>query len=121
MTPEYHFTSDQLSDYLDKVREAWRAAEVEPLRAAAVMAKTRLDDFADKANAGQVHYSARELKRKIGAAFSDFDLCQQQEQPGADDICAACGSPRREHQPGGTRWGPTTLCGVFIQQHGDMK
>lgn len=40
---------------------------------AAVMAKMRLESFADQANAGQVHYSARELKRKIWAAFSDFE------------------------------------------------
>lgn len=31
-----------------------------------------------------------------------------------DEICAACGSARREHLPGGTRYGPTTLCGAFI-------
>ncbi len=53
-------------------RSATYEAECERLREAVAMAKTRLDDFADKANAGQVHYSARELKRKIGAAFADF-------------------------------------------------
>lgn len=40
---------------------------------------------------------------------------QKSSEP-ADDICAACGSPRSEHMPGGTRYGPTTLCGVFIPQ-----
>ena len=39
----------------------------------AQMAKTRLDNFADDANAGRCHYDARELKRKIWAAFVDFD------------------------------------------------
>lgn len=37
------------------------------------MAKTRLDNFADQANAGTIEYNARELKRKIGAAFADLD------------------------------------------------
>ena len=40
---------------------------------AAQMARRRLEDFADQANAGKVHYSARELKRRIWAAFADFD------------------------------------------------
>lgn len=32
-----------------------------------------------------------------------------------DELCAACGESRREHvTPGGTRYGPTTLCGAFI-------
>jgi hypothetical protein len=53
---------------VDQERKAWAS-----VREGAAMAKRRLDDFADKANAGQVHYSARELKRKIGAAFADFD------------------------------------------------
>lgn len=58
------------------------SAETDRMRTAiegAVMAKTRLDDFADKANAGQIHYSARELKRKIGAAFADFDSAADQQ------------------------------------------
>jgi hypothetical protein len=37
------------------------------------MARTRLENFADDANAGNVHYSARELKRKIWAAFADVE------------------------------------------------
>jgi hypothetical protein len=60
-------------------REAMKA-ENERLRAtveAAAMAKTRLDHFADHANAGKVHYDARELKRKIWGAFAEFDACQQ--------------------------------------------
>lgn len=40
---------------------------------AAQMARRRLEDFADQANAGKVHYSARELKRKIWSAFAEFD------------------------------------------------
>jgi hypothetical protein len=38
------------------------------------------------------------------------------QQRSDSDICAACGSPRREHEPGGTRSGPMTLCGAFIPQ-----
>lgn len=56
--------------------------EVARLRAAvdaATMARTRLDDFADKANAGLVHHDGREWKRRIWAAFSDFDAYQQKE------------------------------------------
>jgi hypothetical protein len=37
------------------------------------MARTRLERFADEAQAGRVHYDARELKRKIWGAFSDAD------------------------------------------------
>ena len=48
-------------------------AERSEIVEAAKMARTRLEDFADKANAGTVHYSARELKRKIWAAFVEFD------------------------------------------------
>ncbi len=85
-----------MSDLVAELRqeaESWKAvaesyendrleqkAEIERLNAkviAATMAKTRLDHFADDANAGAVHYSARELKRKIGAAFADFDAVQQ--------------------------------------------
>jgi hypothetical protein len=44
---------------------------------AAAMARTRLEDFADKANAGQIHYDARELKRRIWAAFADFDAARK--------------------------------------------
>lgn len=40
------------------------------------MARTRLDDFADKANAGLVHHDAREWKRRIWAAFADFDAAR---------------------------------------------
>ena len=46
---------------------------IEQLKTTARMAKTRLERFADEANAGHVHYDARELKRKIWSAFADFD------------------------------------------------
>lgn len=60
---------------IGSIRQALNMKDVgrDELRDAALRAKTRLDDFADQANAGQVHYSARELKRKIGAAFTDLD------------------------------------------------
>jgi hypothetical protein len=67
-------------DWNGKHQEA--TLEIERLRAtveAAAMAKTRLDHFADYANAGKVHYDARELKRKIWGAFAEFDACQQTE------------------------------------------
>jgi hypothetical protein len=67
-----------------------RDAEIERLRAdnerlltilgAATMAKNRLNTFADQANAGDVHYDARELKRKIWGAFSDFDAALDIQQ-----------------------------------------
>lgn len=50
--------------------------EVEQLRAAverAQWARTRLDDYADRDNAGRVQGGGREWKRKIWAAFADFD------------------------------------------------
>lgn len=62
---------------------AMQMRQIDQLRQAATMAKTRLDDFADKANAGHVHYSARELKRKIGAAFADFDALVPEKQSSA--------------------------------------
>lgn len=70
---------DGRESFLTK-RLAERGEEVERLRekvAAAEMAKTRLNDFADKANAGQVHHDARELKRKIWAAFAEFDAASE--------------------------------------------
>jgi len=39
----------------------------------AKMARTRLERFADEANAGRVHHDARELKRRVWASFADFD------------------------------------------------
>lgn len=49
-----------------------RVAELEAALTAADMAKTRLDIFADQANAGLVQYNARELKRRVFGAFSEF-------------------------------------------------
>jgi hypothetical protein len=46
---------------------------VRVLEDAASMARSRLENFADAANAGRVHYDPRELKRRIWAAFSEFD------------------------------------------------
>lgn len=48
----------------------WQAAA---MLEGAEMARKRLEDFADQANAGKVHYDARELKRRIWSAFADFD------------------------------------------------
>lgn len=71
--------SDQAREAAKRMRQTfevtgdrWFKIAADKLEAAA-MAKTRLDDFADQANAGRVHYSARELKRKIGSAFIEFD------------------------------------------------
>jgi hypothetical protein len=62
-----------------EAREHFGASDQEPAAClvkqveAAGWARKRLEDFADKANAGDIHYSARELKRRIWAAFADFD------------------------------------------------
>lgn len=40
---------------------------------AVAMAKKRLDDYADKANAGKVQSDGRSWKRQIWAAFADYD------------------------------------------------
>lgn len=49
------------------------------------MARTRLESFADAANAGKVHHDAREWKRRIWAAFADYDairaLSQSPQEP----------------------------------------
>lgn len=69
-------------DMLKRLRETWgpRDYEVTDLCKEAVavieaaqMARKRLEDFADQANAGKVHHDARELKRKIWSAFAEFD------------------------------------------------
>lgn len=44
------------------------------------MARKRLETFADEANAGRVHYDARELKRKIWAAFAEFDATEKEAE-----------------------------------------
>lgn len=49
---------------------------------AADMARKRLEDFADQANAGKVHYDARELKRKIWAAFAEYDAIRAADEKG---------------------------------------
>lgn len=65
---------------LDSMTERCRVAELKVV--AAEMARTRLNDFADKANAGQVHHDARELRRRVWASFSDFDAANHQQRSG---------------------------------------
>lgn len=43
------------------------------LEEAVAMAKKRLDNYADMANAGQVQSDGRSWKRQIWAAFADYD------------------------------------------------
>lgn len=60
-------------------------------------------------------------RRKVRENRAEWfdDVCAaltggERATPRDGDICASCGAPYQEHQPGGTRYGPTTLCGVFI-------
>ncbi len=49
------------------------AAEGLALVDAAKMARTRLQTYADQANAGEAQAGGRELARKIWGAFAEFD------------------------------------------------
>lgn len=61
-------------------------------------------------NSPYVDQSIKNMRDKIDAALTGGERAT----PRDGDICASCGAPYQEHQPGGTRYGPTTLCGVFI-------
>ena len=60
----------------EQLKEFSSRAYIEKVEAAK-MARKRLEDFADQAQAGRVHYDARELKRKVWAAFAEFDSLER--------------------------------------------
>lgn len=74
-----------------------------------------------------IHDAAAHLKNQAPRAEEGVTFCYvtynkcDKKCPTREEcalaVCAACGETRHEHiTPGGTRYGPNTLCGVFIPQ-----
>ncbi len=69
------FMNEAIAQSVNLVETA--EADVARMRETVQMARTRLDQYADAANAGQAQGGGREFKRKIWGAFADFDALVQ--------------------------------------------
>lgn len=79
--PGEPYPTETVIDFIDNALSASMAGPVPELVEAARMARTRLQRFADEANAGNVQAGGRELARQIWGAFAEFDALAASPAP----------------------------------------